>query len=324
MNVAPAPMAAAGDMPVVHVVAAALLDADGRVLLAQRPEGKHLAGYWEFPGGKVEPGETARDALQREIHEEIGVRIAMAEPLIRIPWHYAAKRILLDVYRVQAFDGVPHSCEGQPLKWVPATALDPHEMPEADHPVIHALALPSEYLVTPEPGADEAAFLARLDAALARGVRLVQLRAKHADDATLERLAVACLKRVHAAGGQLLVNARADLVETCGLDGVHVTAQQLTQLRERPVAANRWFAASCHNREELQRAQAIGADFVVLGSVAATASHAHAEPLGWSTFAALCDEAALPVYALGGMARADLPKALSAGAQGIAGISAFW
>lgn len=316
--------AKAEELPVVHVVAAALVDADGRVLLAQRPDGKHLAGYWEFPGGKVEPGETPLQALQREIHEEIGVRVVSAEPLIRIPWRYTAKRILLDVYRVRAFDGVPHSCEGQALKWVPATALDPNEMPAADHPVIHALALPAQYLITPQPDADETAFLTRLDAALERGVRLVQLRAKDSDDATLRRLIPACLSRVRAAGGQLLINTRIDLVEEFDLDGVHVTAAQLAQLDARPVGAKRWFAASCHGAAEVERAQALGADFVVLGSVAKTASHPGQAPLGWSAFEALCSGAIVPVYALGGLTQGDLATALEAGAQGIAGISAFW
>jgi 8-oxo-dGTP diphosphatase len=316
--------AKAEELPVVHVVAAALVDADGRVLLAQRPDGKHLAGYWEFPGGKVEPGETPLQALQREIHEEIGVRVVSAEPLIRIPWRYTAKRILLDGYRVRAFDGVPHSCEGQALKWVPATALDPNEMPAADHPVIHALALPAQYLITPQPGADETTFLTRLDAALERGVRLVQLRAKDSDDATLRRLIPACLSRVRAAGGQLLINTRIDLVEEFDLDGVHVTAAQLAQLDARPVGAKRWFAASCHGAAEVERAQALGADFVVLGSVAKTASHPGQAPLGWSAFEALCSGAIVPVYALGGLTQDDLATALEAGAQGIAGISAFW
>ncbi|MCQ4164401.1 Nudix family hydrolase [Tahibacter harae] len=308
----------------IHVVAAALIDADGRVLLAQRPEGKHLAGYWEFPGGKVESGESAEQALRREILEEIGVRVGAVESLIRIPWNYASKRILLDVYRVDSFDGVPHSCEGQPLKWVPAAALDPAEMPEADHPVIHALALPREYLITPEPGADTDEFLARLDAALARGVRLVQLRAHRLDDAALRSLATACLARVRTAGGQLLISRRFDLVEELDLDGVHVSAAQLAELGERPVTARRWFAASCHTAAELHMAHRLRADFAVLGTVAATASHPGQPPLGWQAFGALCEQSSLPVFALGGLAPGDLGRALQCGAQGVAGISAFW
>ncbi|WP_306673562.1 Nudix family hydrolase [Tahibacter caeni] len=323
MNAATAQAVAvsAAEAAPVHVVAAALIDADGRVLLAQRPEGKHLAGYWEFPGGKVEPGETPLQALQRELIEEVGVRIGAADPLIRIPWRYASKFILLDVYRVLAFDGQPHSCEGQALKWVPAAALDPAEMPPADHAVIHALALPPHYLITAEPDADDAAFLARLDAALERGVRLVQLRAKRCDGDRLRRLAGACLARVRTAGGQLLINSRWDLVEELDLDGVHLTAAQLSGFAERPVAARRWLAASCHDARELALAQALGVDFAVLGPVAATASHADREPLGWDAFAALCGAATVPVYALGGMRRDDLAMALAAGAQGIAGIS---
>lgn len=308
----------------IHVVAAALIDADGRVLLAQRPEGKHLAGYWEFPGGKVEPGETAVQALQREILEEIGVRVASAEALIRVPWHYAAKNILLDVYRVREFEGVPHSCEGQPLKWVPAGALDPAEMPAADHPVIHALALPSRYLITPQPGADDAEFLDCLDAALERGLRLVQLRAHDLPEERLRRLAAACLARVRAAGGQLLIGRRHDLVEELDLDGVHLSAAQLRALPQRPVASQRWLAVSCHDAEELRLAQSLQADFAVVGTVAPSASHPDQAPLGWAAFTALCAQAPLPVFALGGLDEADLPTAIAAGAQGVAGISGFW
>lgn len=308
----------------VHVVAAALIDADGRVLLAQRPEGKHLAGYWEFPGGKVEPGETPVQALQREILEEIGVRVGSAEALIRVPWRYAAKTILLDVYRVREFEGVPHSCEGQPLKWVPAGALDPAEMPAADHPVIHALALPDRYLITPQPGADDGEFLAGLERALERGLRLVQLRAHDLPEERLRRLASACLARVRSAGGQLLISRRHDLVEELDLDGVHLSAAQLREFQQRPVASQRWLAASCHDVEELQLAQSLQADFAVVGTVAPSTSHPGQPALGWPAFAALCAQAPLPVFALGGLSETDLPAAVAAGAQGVAAISGFW
>ncbi|HVJ62097.1 MAG TPA: Nudix family hydrolase [Tahibacter sp.] len=308
----------------IHVVAAALVDAEGRVLLAQRPPGKHLAGYWEFPGGKVEPDESPLAALRREIREEIGVDVGDAQRLIAIPWRYPGKTILLDVYRVDEFHGVPHSCEGQPLKWVPLTSLDPDEMPAADHPVIHALHLPPTYLVTPEPGTDEAAFLDRLDAALDRGVRLVQLRAKALDDARLQPLAREALRRVRAAGGQLLINGRFDLVEELGLDGVHLTSAQLRRLDERPLSRLRWVAASCHDAEELALAQKLDVDFVVFGPVAATASHPGATPVGWDAFERFCAASTMPVYALGGMREHDIDRARVLGGQGVAAISGLW
>ena len=319
-----ATLESATENSMVHVVAAALVDAEGRVLLAQRPPGKHLAGYWEFPGGKVEAGEPPVDALRREIREEIGVDIGDAQRLIAIPWHYSNKSILLDVYRVDEFHGVPHSCEGQDLKWVPLLSLDPDEMPAADHPVIHALHLPETCLVTPEPGDDDTAFLERLDAALDRGVRLVQLRAKTLPDARLIPLAREALRRVRLAGGQLLVNARFDLVEELGLDGVHLTAAQLRALDERPLSRQRWVAASCHDLDELALAHKLNVDFVAFGPVAATASHPQAKPVGWDAFARFCAASTVPVYALGGMQAEDADRARMLGGQGIAAISALW
>lgn len=319
-----ATLEAAPATDMIHVVAAALVDAEGRVLLAQRPAGKHLAGYWEFPGGKVEPGEDPIAALRREIREEIGVDIGEATHLIAVPWRYPGKTILLDVYRVDDFLGVPHSCEGQALKWVPLLSLDPDEMPAADHPVIHALHLPSTYLVTPEPGDDDAAFLDRLDTALDRGVRLVQLRAKALADARLLPLAREALRRAHRAGAQLVINGRFDLVEELGLDGVHLTATQLRTLEERPLSRLRWVGASCHDADDLALAQKLNVDFVVFGPVAATASHPNATPIGWDAFATFCAASTTPVYAIGGMRRDDVAQALASGGQGIAAITGLW
>ena len=312
------------DNPQVHVVAAVLFDALGNVLLAQRPAGKHMAGYWEFPGGKLEPSEAPLDALRRELIEEIGVRIRAAEPLIRIPWNYPEKRILLDVYLVRDFDGVPHSREGQALQWTPVNALDPAQMPAADHPVVNALRLPHEYLVTPEPDTDTERFLRRMKHALDGGVRLVQLRAKHFPEEDLRSLASRALALTRTAGAQLLINARADLAIALDLDGVHVTAEQLCALKERPVPVRQWFAASCHNRKEIELAQRLGVDFITVGAVNATPTHPSATPLDWYRFAQLCESSVVPVYALGGVSRKDLETARCSGAQGIAAIRGLW
>jgi 8-oxo-dGTP diphosphatase len=308
----------------IHVVAGALIDAAGRVLLAQRPPGKHLAGYWEFPGGKVEPGESAYDALRRELREEIGVEVETGEPLIQVPWHYGTKSIFLDVYKIRAFHGEPMSGEGQALRWVPVDALDRREMPLADHPVVAALQLPSNYLITPEPGLDADAFLRRLDTALQRGVRLVQLRAKRLPPDALATLAREAHVRVRAAGGRLLLNAHIEFVRELGLDGVHLTSAQLASLDERPLPNGFWIGASCHNAAELAAAARLGADFAVLGPVFPTTSHAHEPPMGWEGFRGLIAGCPTPVYALGGLGPHDACRAAACGAQGVAGISQFW
>jgi len=126
----------------VHVVAGVLRDTAGAVLLAQRPPGKHLAGGWEFPGGKLEPGETRRDALARELHEEIGVEVEEARPLFSVTHAYPHRDILLDVWLVTRFRGVPQGLEGQALRWCPPGDLPQADLLPADRPIVTALRLP--------------------------------------------------------------------------------------------------------------------------------------------------------------------------------------
>lgn len=308
----------------IHVVAGVLNDAQGRVLLARRPAGKPAAGMWEFPGGKLAAGESAQAGLRRELHEEIGIDIGAVEPLIGVPWDIDGQEILLDVHRVLDYAGVPHGREGQALAWHPIDELAGIAMPPPDRPAVTALRLPAHYAITPEPGDDDAGFLARIERALAEGVRLLQLRAKTLPPARLHALARAAHARTREAGAALLLNARAAIASDLDLDGVHLPAAELMRLRERPLPRSRWVAASCHDARELAHAAAIGVDFAVVGPVSPTRSHASAPTLGWAGCAALCAAAPLPVYALGGMTLADVPTAKTHGAQGIAGISAFF
>jgi 8-oxo-dGTP diphosphatase len=126
-------------VPVMHVMAGLLLDRQGRVLLAQRLPGKHLAGLWEFPGGKLEPGETPLAALARELREELGISVLSARPLIRVPWRYDKRDLLLDAWCVDQWDGQPQSLEGQALQWKPPTQIDPAILTPADGPILQAL-----------------------------------------------------------------------------------------------------------------------------------------------------------------------------------------
>jgi 8-oxo-dGTP diphosphatase len=307
----------------LHVVAGILSDGEGRVLIAQRPVGTHLAGAWEFPGGKIEAGESAQAALRRELHEELGIEIGAVEPLISIPWHYPGKSIVLHAFRVLEFRGEARGHEQQELRW-----LLPHEtvdlpMPPPDRPIVAALRLPPHYAITAEPEGDAANPLADIDGLLATGVRLIQLRAKQLQPSRLAEIAAAAREQARAAGATLLLNRDVGLVRALDLDGVHLPSADLMRLDARPLDAGRWVAASCHDERELAHAARIGVDFAVLGPVLPTSSHANTRPLGWERFADLCAAAPFPVYALGGMRTSDLDRAVHAGAQGIAGISAF-
>jgi 8-oxo-dGTP diphosphatase len=120
-------------------MAGALIDGAGRVLIAQRPAGKHMAGFWEFPGGKLEPGEAPRDGLARELREELGVGVLEAQPLIQITHRYPDREVLLDIWRVTAFAGVPEGRDGQALRWCAAEDLSSANILPADEPAIALL-----------------------------------------------------------------------------------------------------------------------------------------------------------------------------------------
>lgn len=312
-------------MDYLHVAAAVVVDRAGRVLVARRPDHLHQGGLWEFPGGKVEAGETVRAALARELDEEVGITVSSARPLIRIPHDYGDRRVLLDVWWVDGFDGTAHGREGQPVRWVEPAALSDLAMPAANRPIVTAVQLPDCYLVTPEPGGREQwpAFLSRLEARLADGIRLVQFRTKRLAPDLRRALAAEANRLCRRYGADLLVNADIDLAQSLAL-GVHLTSSQLAAADRRTLLSEGRVGASCHGPEELRLAERIGVDFVVLSPVMSTASHPGAAPIGWDGLHALCESTSLPVYALGGMSPANLPEAWAAGAQGIAAIRGLW
>jgi len=306
----------------VSVAAGVLRDPQGRVLVTRRADHRHQGGLWEFPGGKIEPGEDAAEALARELAEELGVAVRSSRPLIRVPYRYPDRVVCLEVREVTQFEGEPRGLEGQPLRWLAPGELDPAEFPSANRPIITAVRLPSVYVISPD-APDTEGWLAGLEATLARGASLLQMRV---GDRPGERRALAAqaLERTRAAGARLLINADPELALALGADGVHLTARQLASLDQRPLPPPQLVAASCHDAAELARAARLGVDFAVLGPVAPTASHPGLEPLGWERFAAWTADAPLPVYALGGMTPADRDAARTHGAQGVAGIRAFW
>ncbi len=308
----------------IHVAAAVIRDDGGRVLIAKRPPDKHQGGLWEFPGGKVEAGEGVEAALARELHEELGIGVTRAGPLIQVRHDYPDKQVLLDVWEVLAFTGEPHGAEGQPLAWVAPEQLPAYEFPAANRPIMAAARLPERYLITPD-GIPPARLLAGLSRALEGGIRLVQLRAPSLAPAAYRCLAEQVLA-LCAGRARLMLKGPLEWTADFPDAGWHLTAPQLRELagQGRPVPAGQWLAASCHDAAELELATALEVDFATLSPVQATASHPDASPLGWSRISPLLAGFNQPVYLLGGLSAADLAQARQAGAQGVAAIRAFW
>lgn len=292
------------------------------MLIAQRPEGKIAAGWWEFPGGKIEAGEPPRAALDRELDEELGIRSVQARPLIRFRHAYSNRIVLLDTWLVTAYSGELRAREAQAFVWTDPEKLRdwPQALPTVA-PSVQALLLPEHYVFTP-PQATLERLLAGLPALPPRA--LLRLRLPGLDDTAYERAAQRLLPAAHAAGLRLVLDRDPQRALALGADGWHTTAAAMQRLGGRaPRAPARQFV-SCHSAEELRRAGSAGFDAAVLGSVQASASHPGGAVLGWDGFAAAAPYAGLPVYAIGGVGPRDLQRVFAAYGQGVAGISAYW
>ena len=306
---------------VVDVAAAVIERPDGSFLLAQRPPGKVYEGYWEFPGGKVEPGEPIRHALDRELREELGIDVELAYPWITRVYSYPHARVRLHFYRVVRWRGEPHSHERQALSWQHRNELAVAPMLPANAPVLKALSLPIRLGITRAWESGVATALAHLPPAIERGLRLVQIREKNLDPAARKVFAAQVMRQMRAVNGIVMINSDVQLATMLGA-GLHLPSRELMTAQSRPEVE--WCSASCHDAFELERACELGLDFVLLGPVQATPSHSGAPELGWNGFADLIRNYSLPVFALGGMRVADLDDARRRGGHGIAMVRRAW
>lgn len=308
--------------PITEVAAAVLTQADGRVLLARRPQGKAYAGYWEFPGGKVEPGESQDAALVRELHEELGIVVSRACRWITRVFEYPHAVVRLNFFRVFDWQGEPHPHEGQVFSWQPPDAVEVTPLLPANFPILKALSLPPLLGITHAESLGVDSFLARLDIALANGLRLIQLRDKTLPEDARLALARETVRRAHRYGARVLVNGTLELARAAGADGVHLDSTAAAKLMARPACD--WVGVSCHDGAELVHAAAINADFALLSPVLPTLTHPGAATLGWDRFSALAAASPIPVYGLGGLGRDDVALAQSHGAHGVALLRGAW
>jgi 8-oxo-dGTP diphosphatase len=299
---------------VIEVAAAVIQRSDGTLLLAQRPPGKVYAGYWEFPGGKAEPGEPAAQALSRELHEELGIEVETAYPWITRVFTYPHGTVRLNFFRVTRWTGEPHPREDQAIAWQRLGADMVSPMLPANAPVLASLALPVEYAISDAARWGSAAMLDKLERGLERGVKLLQLREPGLDAEERRTFCENAIRRAHRFGCKVMVKTPHP-----GADGIHLTAAELMQLHQKPAIS--LVAASCHTREELERAMQLELDFAVLGPVR---EKADAFALGWEHFAEIVRATSIPVYAIGGLTRADSEDAWRAGAHGVAMIRGAW
>jgi len=300
----------------VKVAAGVIQRDDGHVLLAQRPYGKAYEGYWEFPGGKLEPGESAEAALVRELHEELGITVRDALPWLVQEFDYPHAHVELDFFRVRRWEGEFVGRDGQAFAWQDPSAIGVAPLLPANTRVMAALRLPPVYAITCAEDCDESVFLARAERALAAGLRLVQVRERTWDEVRRRAFAVRMIALADRFGARVLWNGSAEDARNLGCAGVHWTAAALAAAATRP--DDLVVAAACHTRADVLRASQLGVDFAVLAPVLATPTHPGATVLGWDGFASAARGSRVPVYALGGLGRDDIEVAIRHGAHGVA------
>lgn len=294
----------------------------GKVLIALRSAKQHAGGLWEFPGGKIDPLESTSDALRRELWEEVGIHVRRSRPLIKIQHDYPDKSVLLDVLSVDVFEGEAYGREGQQIAWVSPDELHRYQFPDANVPILKALALPTMVAVT-GAFASFYDFEYRIRRSVARGARAVYLRLAKDCQVNREQLCRSAESLCASLGVRLLVNS---WLLPCldGPAGLHLTAAELsgriTWQRDRVLS----LGASCHSKEQIDRAVGAGADYVFLSPVFQTDSHPDCEALGLERFGRMAERSPVPVYALGGVSPLHINSVRSHHGFGIAAIRSFW
>lgn len=316
----------------IHVVAGLIRHPHEpeKIFITRRKKGKHLEDLWEFPGGKLEPGEPRFHALKRELEEEIGIRVHSALPFQSVFHRYKEKNIFLDVWEVMSYSGRAGGREGQEVSWVSVENLQKYSFPEADIPILNALALPAELLITPDmPEQHEESFVQQFDQLMqSHSYPLVQFRSHHLDDKTYAAVSAKLNKICSEYRSQLIISrpSMKSLRSKLFVDYEwrHLNSSILQSLKSRPFDEEIKMSASCHDKEEIKMADRLGCNFALLSTVRETASHPGRKAKGWFQIKRMIQRSTLPIYTLGGVRRKDLSISRFQGAIGVAGISDFW
>ena len=311
-------------MKSIHVVAAAIFDTKGRLVISKRLDHLHQGGLWEFPGGKVESNETVEDALKRELREEINILPEAYRPLIRVHHDYGDKKILLDVWLVSEFIGEPQGLEQQEVQHIELRDIHHYDFPAANKPILKALLLPcciaiSGQFIDVRDACEKTELVLKN-----RKIDAFHFRAPFLSDDEYMVVARELQNICEAKDIPFFVNRSYKIYKALNADGLHVSQSEFKKLTLAQVRDVSLMGVSCHTAAELASAVSMGADYGFLSPIKPTNTHINTNAIGWEKFQTLVDEQSIPVYGLGGMSVNDLALSYQYGAQGVAAIAAFW
>jgi|TARA_B110000037_G_scaffold221518_1_gene292818 8-oxo-dGTP diphosphatase len=306
----------------VNVSVAVLINNNRQVLLGQRPHPKSWEGWWEFPGGKIEKGETSVDALYREIDEEIGVKITQFKKWVIRKYSHGGNDITLHFFKVYGWEGEVTSKENQKLVWTHLQNPNVSPILPANLFIQKAFDLPKYYAITNLSETSKKVFFNQLQNRISNGLKMIQVREKNISFDEFKIFSNEVIKICKPKGVKVIINSDVNLAYEIKADGVHLRSKDLISIKKIP--KNLIVSASCHTQEEIYIAEKLNINFLVLSAIKKTLSHPDIKPIGWDEFEKIVNRVNTPIYALGGLGVNDYSVALENGAIGIASQRSIW
>lgn len=310
---------------VVDVAVGVIMRGD-QVLISWRHASQHQGNRYEFPGGKIDPHETAAQGLARELKEELGIDIKQVIQAQQLEFAYPEKTVRLHIFKVTAFEGEPTGQEGQPVRWVQRHELHNYQFPDANAPILRMVQLPDHYVICREQSVQEP-LRDWMDFHVQAVPPSAWLYVRHAALTCEAYVSVVQQLALQRPDLRLMVMAKHAMMfmeNSATIQGVHFSRQDLMQLGHMQDYPSVWFKfAACHDEGSIQKANQLKLDAITLSPLHATRTHPHVAALGWENWQALALHSQVPVYALGGVQLSDLSLVQQHAGFGIAGIRAF-
>lgn len=309
--------------PHLLVSAGILFNEKGEFLLASRPQGKAYAGYWEFPGGKIEQGETALAALIRELQEEMGITVTQSYPWLQQNFTYPHAHVTLFFFQITAWQGDIMAKEQQQFTWQTVHHLTAQPILPANGPILRALALPRVLPMSNVTDLGEVVFLQRLRQQLDKGLSSFILYEPQLNNERFIPLAEKVMALTEPYMTKVIVHRHFSIAKELGAAGVHLTSADLINCTTRPNID--YCGASIHHPRELIRAAELKLDYVLVGPIHTSATHFPMSSIDWQQFGQILQhQNTMPVYAFGDVNHSDIQQARSQGAHGIALRQSAW